>query len=206
MQDILDFMNSNRNLYKKIIYLTIIILAYLAGDKQLASEIYKKFSINQPNQIVSNSQIYFLGKYTISFVVDGDTFRAIDEAGKEDIVRIMAVDTLEMKDLDALKLCLAKKQKDFTKMNLGGKQVFLYADKTQGERDKYNRILAYVATSAQVVSNNIDYNYFYNDYLVETGNAQTYKARPPAILWERFEAKKKVAEKNMVGMWSGKCN
>jgi endonuclease YncB( thermonuclease family) len=112
-----------------------------------------------------------------------------------------------MKETDPTKLCFAKKQTQFTKDYLTGKEVFLYADKTQGLRDKYQRILAYVATSSQEIEESGEYqdNYFYNDYLVETGNADTYRANPPAILFPRFETKRTIAESKGLGMWGSTC-
>lgn len=209
---------------KIIIYFFIIFLAYLAGDQKLIQEIYSKFystlglqnhspSNNQTNQSSgqnegeSQDKIYFVGKYKVTHVVDGDTFDFTNEDGKKDTVRIMAVDTLEMKETNPNKLCFAKKQTRFTKDYLTGKEVFLYADKTQGLRDKYQRVLAYVATSSQEIvdSNEYQNNYFYNDYLVETGNADTYRANPPAILFSRFETKRNLAEERGLGMWGSTC-
>lgn len=202
-----------------VLYLLIAGLAYVAGDQKLLQDVYNKLGVNLENHSTSNNQtnlrehlsfrasseqetadkIYFVGKYKVTKVVDGDTFHFINDEGKDDVVRIMAVNTLEMKETDQTKLCFAKKQTQFTKDYLTGKEVYLYADKSQGLRDKYQRILAYVATSSQ------ETNYFYNDYLVETGNADTYRASPPAILFSRFESKRKVAEESGIGMWGSTC-
>ncbi len=211
-----SFLNNIYNKFKKefwkyLSYLLILVLAYFAGDQKLVQEMYNKIGFNLDNQSKSSNRlgqssgqesadkIYFVGKYKVTHVVDGDTFDFLNEEGKKDTVRIMAVNTLEMKETDQTKLCFAKKQTQFTKDYLTGKEVYLYADKTQGLRDKYQRILAYVATSSQ------ETNYFYNDYLVETGNADTYRASPPAMLFSRFESKRKLAEESGIGMWESTC-
>ncbi len=185
---------------KYLIYFLIAILAYFAGDQELMQKALEK--INHNTSIENN--IYFLGKYKVDRVVDGDTFHAKDENGKEEIIRIMAVDTLEMKEVNADKLCFAKKQTTFSKDYLLNKDVYLYADKTQGLLDKYQRILAYVATSTENFKNTSE-NYFYNDYLIETGNADIYRATPPAILFKRFEEKVNIAKTEKIGMWGEKC-
>lgn len=192
------------------LYLAIAVIAYFAGDQKILKTVLDEIGLDLSNQSKSNNQtnhssgqeegqIYFVGKYKVTHVVDGDTFDFMNEEGKKDTVRIMAVNTLEMKETDPIKLCFAKKQTQFTKDYLTGKEVYLYADKTQGLRDKYQRILAYVATSSQ------ETGYFYNDYLVETGNADTYRANPPAILFAIFEAKRKIAESKGIGMWGSTC-
>jgi endonuclease YncB( thermonuclease family) len=119
----------------------------------------------------------------------------------------MAINTLEMKETDPTKLCFARKQTLFTKNNLLNKEVFLYGDKTQPERDKYNRILAYVATSSQnfTDTNNFADTYFYNDYLVDTGNADTYRATPKAFFFDRLEDKKNKAKEAGLDMWGNGC-
>lgn len=234
MQDIANkILNKfKKEFWKYLSYLLILVLAYLAGDQKLVQDMFNKLSINfeiqnhsqsenqanlrehlssressKQNEGESQDRIYFVGKYKVTHVVDGDTFDFINENGKKDTVRIMAVNTLEMKETDPTKLCFAKKQTQFTKEYLNGKEVFLYADKTQGLRDKYQRILAYVATSSQDISVSSKYqnNYFYNDYLVETGNADTYRANPPAILFSRFESERRIAETKKLGMWGSTC-
>ena len=202
-------LNSTK-IQRYIICFIVLVLGYYAGDQELVQKALEKFnhstSINQTNQSSesTNEKIYFIGKYKVDRVVDGDTFHAKNENGEEEIIRIMAVDTLEMKEVDTDKLCFAKKQTAFTKDYLVNKDVYLYADKTQGLLDKYQRILAYVATSTENFKNK-DENYFYNDYLIETGNADIYRANPPAILFKRFEDKMNIAKEKKLGMWGKKC-
>jgi endonuclease YncB( thermonuclease family) len=212
MQDLIK----GAKIQRYLAYIVIAILAYFAGDQKILNTVLDEIGLNFNNHSISNNQIsqssgqgedkiYFVGKYKVTHVVDGDTFDFLNEEGKKDTVRIMAVNTLEMKETDPTKLCFAKKQAQFSKDYLTEKEVYLYADKTQGLRDKYQRILAYVATNSQELSDNYLGNYFYNDYLVDTGNADIYRANPPAVLYERFESKRKQAQDKKLGMWGSAC-
>lgn len=206
-------------LTKYFLYLIIATLAYVAGDQKLLQDVFLKLgsvsdnlinhnNLGSPgsdsNEINNNLKIYLLGKYRVNKIVDGDTIHVLDESNTEDVVRIMAVNTLEVNSNNLEEKCFARKQTQFTKENLLNREVLLYGDKTQPERDKYRRILAYVATSTNNFVDEIN-NYFYNDYLVQTGNADIYRAAPPAILLKRFEGYRDIAKENRLGMWAGNC-
>jgi len=109
-----------------VMYFLIAIFAYLAGDQKILSTVLDEIGLDFNNHSTSNNQInhsseqesadkiYFVGKYKVTHVVDGDTFDFLNEEGKKDTVRIMAVNTLEMKETDQTKLCFAKIQKQNT--------------------------------------------------------------------------------------------
>lgn len=199
-----------KNFKKTIIYFLIAVLAYFAGDKKLLEQMSTKMNseFNLPINITNNfskDKIYFIGKYNVNYVVDGDTFHVKNENGKEDIVRLLAVNTLEKNSNIEIEKCFANKQSEFTKNYLLNKEIFLYGDKTQPQRDKYNRLLTYAATSTENFIN-IDNNYFFNDYLIETGNAKTYKASPAAYKLPIFEEKMLKAQNSKLNIWSEKCD
>ena len=125
---------------KNFSYLIIFLLAFYIGDKDLENLISKKLSITNSNtNFAPKNNEYFVTK-----IVDGDTVHVLDNFGKEEILRFLAVDTLEKNSLDLREKCLANLESNFTKENLLNKKVLLEGDSTQSERDKYGRLLVYI--------------------------------------------------------------
>jgi endonuclease YncB( thermonuclease family) len=203
--------------FRKVLYLFIVLVAYYLGDSQIGENAWKKiypdkgFTIFSKNttdtngnanvtQTIFSNKINYIGEYTVYRVVDGDTVDVLDSNNNKDVVRFLAVNTLEKNSLDDKEKCFALKQTKLTENMLLNKKVFLYGDKTQTERDKYGRLLAYVATS----SNPGDY--FYNQYLVETGNADSYRASPEAVMYKKYQSLVQESKKLKLNMWSTTCN
>ena len=86
------------------------------------------------------------GPYLVESVVDGDTIR-ISCNGTSTRVRLVGVNTPETVKEDSPVECGGPEASGYLHSQLDGKQVFLSADPAQGERDKYDRLLAYVWTS-----------------------------------------------------------
>lgn len=76
-------------------------------------------------------------------VIDGDTMQVIVE-GKSQTVRLIGIDTPESVDPRKPVQCFASEASKKAKEILTGKKVWLEADPTQGDKDKYNRYLRYV--------------------------------------------------------------
>jgi endonuclease YncB( thermonuclease family) len=212
--------------FRNLFYASLLVTAYFLGDSDLENILSKKLGIdlnifNKSTGNVSTNYLSlegstrtpvsegvvksnvggYLGKYIVNKVVDGDTVHVKDVNEKEDIVRIIAINTLEKNSLDAREKCLANMQTEFTKQNLLGKEVYLFYDATQPKRDKYNRLLNYVATNT-VADQSGFINYFYNDYLIQTGNAKIYVASPPAKKYKEYLALQNQAQKENLGMWN----
>lgn len=93
----------------------------------------------EPTPNSENKQIASLVK-----VVDGDTI-AVSINGKNETIRIIGIDTPEVVDPRKTVECFGKESSDFAKVTLqDNKTLFLESDTTQGERDKYRRLLRYV--------------------------------------------------------------
>ena len=180
---------------KNFSYLIIFLLAFYIGDKDLENLISKKLSITNSNtNFAPKNNEYFVTK-----IVDGDTVHVLDNFGKEEILRFLAVDTLEKNSLDLREKCLANLESNFTKENLLNKKVLLEGDSTQSERDKYGRLLVYITVVSSTKS--------FNEILLETGNARVYKANPPAINYKKYVELQTEAQKNNLGMWNNNlCN
>jgi micrococcal nuclease len=83
---------------------------------------------------------------------------------------------------------------DFTKANLLNKKVLLFSDQTQPKRDKYNRMLAYVQVDGSLE--------LFNETLMKSGLAKTYKASPPAVEWSKYETIRQTEESSKQGIWN----
>ena len=76
---------------------------------------------------------------TVTYVVDGDTVH-VRVGSKVDKVRLIGVDTPELKP----RQCYGTQAKAATTQLVKGRTVYLRADRTQPNRDKYGRLLRHV--------------------------------------------------------------
>lgn len=81
--------------------------------------------------------------YLVTNVVDGDTID-VKIGSKIERLRLVGMDTPETVDPRKPVQCFGKEASARTKKLLLGKKVQLVADSTQGDRDKYGRLLRYV--------------------------------------------------------------
>jgi len=125
-------------------------------------------------------------------VVDGDTFKvSID--GKTKTVRLIGVDTPETVDPRKEVQCFGKEASDKTKEILTDKTVRLEIDQTQGEQDKYGRLLRYVF---------LEDGTFFNNLLIEQGYAHEYTYDTPYKYQSDFKASEKSAREAQRGLWN----
>lgn len=126
-------------------------------------------------------------------VYDGDTI-AVKLNGQTEKVRFIGVDTPETKDPRKPVQCFGKEASEWTKRTLQGHTVRLETDPTQGERDKYGRMLAYVWR---------DDGLFVNKSLLEEGYAHEYTyASNPYNYQTEFLTAQHFAENNNKGLWA----
>jgi micrococcal nuclease len=81
--------------------------------------------------------------YLVTKVVDGDTIK-VDLDGTIEMVRIVGINTPETVDPRKPVECMGKEASDFAKTLLTGQLVHLETDPTQGDRDRYGRLLRFV--------------------------------------------------------------
>ena len=144
------------------------------------------------------SQLDPRGKlYTVVKVVDGDTI-TVSIDGSSETVRLIGIDTPETVDPRKTVQCFGKEASDTTKILLTGRVVTLEKDGTQGERDKYGRLLAYVYR---------DDGLFINKYLVEQGFAHEYTYNLPYKYQLEFKDAEHAAQMQQRGLWApGACD
>lgn len=129
--------------------------------------------------------------FKVASVVDGDTIK-VNIRGKVESVRLLAIDTPETVDPRKPVQCFGKEASIRMKNIVGGKFVKLIDDKSQGNRDKYGRLLRYVY---------LEDGTFVNALMVKDGYAFSYKEYPTKYLNDFNNLGKLAREKNL-GLWS----
>ncbi len=161
----------------------------LLKDKNLSSAIYSDFT---------NDYSVFIGEntYTVSKVVDGDTIEVLINGQKEKI-RLIGVNTPETVDPRKKVECFGKEASSFLKNLLSGKKVSLVSDESQGEKDKYGRLLRYVYLDGL----------FVNKEIIEKGFGYEYTYHLPYKYQKDFKEAQQKAKDNSLGLWKdGVCN
>lgn len=131
--------------------------------------------------------------YLVRNVVDGDTIE-IERHGQLEKVRLIGIDTPETLDPRKPVQCFGKEASDFSKSLMAGKSVRLEFDPLVGERDKYNRLLAYVwLQDGSMINNLLVKNGYAHEY---TYRSQSYKFQSQ---FKQAEQSAKIAE---LGFWS----
>ncbi|MGR3309350.1 MAG: thermonuclease family protein [Candidatus Brocadiales bacterium] len=120
-------------------------------------------------------------------VIDGDTI-VVEKVGK---VRLLGINTPEMKDIHRGVQRFGMESAMFTEQNLLGKQVRLEYDVIRV--DRFGRTLAYVYVEDTL----------FNAELIKQGYALVYAKHPYKYL-DEFRRLEKDARKNGRGLWSYK--
>lgn len=149
-----------------------------------------------PKQTSPEKTVNTVSGYKVISVVDGDTIK-VDINGTTETIRIIGLNTPETVDPRKPVECFGKEASNKAKELLSGKTVTLEADSTQGERDKYGRLLRYV-----FLSNGTDYG----KYMISSGYAYEYTYSKPYKYQVSYKSAQKSAEVSKVGLWGdGSC-
>ena len=135
--------------------------------------------------------------YDVMRVVDGDTIDvSID--GEIERIRLIGINTPETVDPRKIVECFGVEASNKAKTLLTGKKMSLENDSSQGERDKYNRLLRYVF---------LEDGTNFNLLMVQEGYAYEYTYDLPYKYQTEFKNAQKQAEENKAGLWSpSACN
>lgn len=124
-------------------------------------------------------------------VIDGDTIEvSIDN--KKEVVRLIGINSPETVDPRKPVECFAREASDKARQILTGKTVSLESDSTQGDRDKYNRLLRYVW---------LEDNTNFNKLMISEGYAYEYTYDTPYKYQSEFKQAQKEAEASKLGLW-----
>lgn len=134
--------------------------------------------------------------YPVTAVVDGDTLK-VNIDNKDEALRLIGMDTPEMVDPRKPVQCFAKEASAKAKETLVGKKVRLEADSSQGERDKYGRLLRYIF---------LEDGTFFNQMMVEDGYAHEYTYNTPYKYQQDIKQAEVRAREGKKGLWGDICN
>ena len=134
------------------------------------------------------------GPYEVVRVVDGDTVRLALPWGEES-VRLIGIDTPETVHPTVGVECYGPEASAYAKRLMTGTSVWLEYDESQGQRDRYDRLLAYIwLTPARL----------YNLLAIEEGYATEYTYNSAYAHREDFLAAQALARSHLSGLW-GAC-
>ncbi|WP_235988916.1 thermonuclease family protein [Aquibacillus kalidii] len=126
---------------------------------------------------------------TVTRIVDGDTIE-VSINGKEDVIRLLLVDTPETKHPSLPVQDFGPEASQFAKDTLTGKNVQI--EKDGPERDKYDRLLAYLWVDGKM----------FNQLLLEEGLARlAYVYDPPYTHYEAYMKAQNRAKDAGKGIW-----
>lgn len=125
-------------------------------------------------------------------VVDGDTI-TVNVNGKNETVRLIGLDTPETVDPRKPVQCFGEQASEKAKELLTGKSVRIEMDPSQGERDKYGRLLAYVF---------LEDGTLFNKLIIKEGFGHEYTYNLPYKYREEFTEAEKTARKEKKGLWA----
>ena len=192
------FMPHYKYVSKKIILyllatLLIVFVIFIYTDKSLHTQHLTLTKTNSVRKTSAHSQTL---DAIVTFVVDGDTIKIHSQNGKTYTVRLLGINTPEIKNPYRDAECFGKEASLYTKQNLSGKKVKIETDPTQSRYDKYGRLLAYVF---------LPNGQLFNKQIIKDGYAYefTYKGRVYKYQKE-FRLAQKYARKRKLGIWADK--
>lgn len=130
--------------------------------------------------------------YPVLRVVDGDTLRIRMEGGREEVIRLLGIDTPETVKPNSPVEPYGKEASQFAKDTLLNETVCLEFDVQK--RDKYDRLLAYVY---------LEDGTFVNELLLLEGYAQVLTIPPNVKYAQQFVESQRIARDAGKGLWSG---
>lgn len=130
--------------------------------------------------------------YPVEKVVDGDTLDVLVN-GASVRIRLIGVDTPETVDSRKTVQCFGKEASEKASSLLSSKSIRLEYDASQGERDKYNRLLAYVFLED---GTNV------NQHMIAEGYAHEHTYNVPYKYQDSFKRAEESARTSNKGLWS----
>ena len=128
-------------------------------------------------------------------VIDGDTI-VVQMGGRDEIVRLIGINSPETVDPRKKVECFGREASDHMKELVLSAFLRVEADPTQGVRDRYGRLLAYIIRDDGL---NI------NKAMIEGGYAYEYTYKKPYKFQTQFKMAEKSARENGRGLWAPRC-
>lgn len=135
--------------------------------------------------------------YEVVEVIDGDTIK-INYNGEPENVRLIGIDAPEFKHFNNNKECFADESKQYLEDLLKEGYVKLEIDETQGNTDRYERLLRYIIIGD---NNNVNKELLLKGYAFEYTYREGYKYQT------EFKEAQETAKMNSLGLWNtSNCN
>lgn len=175
-----------------IVSICIIAIALLVGIFSLPAKTSMS-PTSAPSTATSTAQ---LGWHRVVRVIDGDTI-AMEMNGKNVTVRLIGLDTPETVDPRRPVQCFGIEASAKAKELLTGQTVRLESDPSQGEHDKYGRLLAYVYLADGTL---------FNQLMIREGYGHEYTYNLPYRYQKEFKEAQVLARAQKRGLWAeGAC-
>lgn len=155
-------------------------------DNQLAIAI--KTVREEYEEIEQTAEIF----YEVIKVVDGDTL-SVNIDGKTQTLRLIGIDTPETVHPSKPVECFGVEASNKAKEVLNYQSVKIEKDATQGDYDKYNRLLAYVI---------LEDGTNFNKMMIEEGYAYEYTYNLPYKYQSEFKQAEEQAKALKKGLWA----
>jgi micrococcal nuclease len=156
----------------------------------------------QPDNTVNED---LMGNGVVTKITDGDTIRVnITETHKIEIIRILGIDTPETVDPRKEVQCYGPEASARAKELLLGKSVLLESDASQGDKDKYDRLLRYVFIMNGTNDEGLEQGFSYGFNMIMNGYAREYTYDKPYKYRFDYMGAEEYAKNNKLGLW-GNC-
>ena len=129
---------------------------------------------------------------TVIRVVDGDTIHVLLD-NNDITIRMIGIDTPETVDPRKPVQCFGKEASNHAHQLLDGATVYLEQDSSQGDYDKYNRLLSYVWLAD---------GRMFNQVMIADGYAFEYTYNRPYKYQAQFKDAQRNAQSLQLGLWS----
>ena len=129
---------------------------------------------------------------TVKRVVDGDTIHVFLD-NNDVTIRMIGIDTPETVDPRKPVQCFGKEASNHARQLLNGATVYLEIDDSQGDYDKYNRLLSYIWMAD---------GRMFNQVMIAEGYAFEYTYNRPYKYQAQFKDAQRNAQTQQLGLWS----
>lgn len=176
--------------------LLLIILNILEGPNTNTPKLERSATIPPSPTIQLATESAQLTPAALSRVVDGDTLEVLIDGTREK-VRIIGIDTPEIVDPRRPVECFGKEASNYAKNFLaeGNSLLYLEADPTQSDTDRYGRLLRYVFTDSEG-------EHDFGKMLIENGYATEYTYRDPYKYQAEYKTAEQNAQEQKKGLWA----
>ncbi len=159
------------------VVLTVVVAKYLIGRPRIEVVVPKIQEVGVRTRVIR--------------VIDGDTVM-VDDVGTQRSVRLIGMDSPEMKDTNNDDQCFAREASQRARELLADKQVMLVDDKTQGDKDMYGRLLRNIF---------LDDGSNFAERMISEGFAREYTFKVPYKYQGIFQQVENVAKEKAMGLW-----